>query len=180
MPVVQIVGEYYLSCLCTTATAVIILIYLFCFLSTRRPPTVFELILQLWNSSDFNPVAPPSVCHFDFQMATPYSHDLVAGMSSATPQKIEDRLTSMRVRVLCFISRWEQSGQGEGGTDDQEEELPDHVNVEAKDDDTSHAASSLGDEPQRCSPSSSSSFPSTGWGGLRGLRLVRSKADRHS
>jgi hypothetical protein len=81
-------------------------------------------------------------------MATPYSHDLVAGMSSATPQKIEDRLTSMRVRVLCFISRWEQSGQGEGGTDDQEEELPDHVNVEANDNDTSHAASSLGNERQ--------------------------------
>jgi hypothetical protein len=53
-------------------------------------------------------------------MATPCSHDLVAGMTSATPQKIEDTLTSMRVRVLCIISRWEQSGQGEGGADDQE------------------------------------------------------------
>jgi len=100
-------------------------------------------------------------------MATPCSHDLVAGMTPATPQKIEDTLTLMRVRVLRIISRWEQSGQGEGGTDIQDEELPDHVNVEANDDDDSHAASSLGNDRRQRSPSSSSS-PLTVWGGLSG------------
>ena len=98
-------------------------------------------------------------------MATPCSHDLVAGMTPATPQKIEDTLTLMRVRVLRIISRWEQSGQGEGGTDIQDEELPDHVNVEANDDNDSHAASFLGNDRRQRSPSSSFS-PLTVWGGL--------------
>jgi hypothetical protein len=31
---------------------------------------VFEVIAELWNSSEFNPIAPPSDCHIDFQVAT--------------------------------------------------------------------------------------------------------------
>jgi hypothetical protein len=45
MPVIQIVGVYYLLCLCSTASAVIIQTYLSFLLSTCRPPIVFELII---------------------------------------------------------------------------------------------------------------------------------------
>ncbi len=90
-----------------------------CRLCFRRPPTVFEVIAELWNNPSFNPVAPPSECHLDFQLATDCSYDLVSGLVPATPQKVEDCFTSMRPELLCIITRWEQSGQGEGGRDQE-------------------------------------------------------------
>ena len=76
----------------------------------------------------FNPTAPASECHSDYQIAVDCSHEAVAGLVPATPQKIEDVFTSMRSDLLRIISRWEQSGQGEGGMDtneDQEEQYYD-------------------------------------------------------
>ena len=41
------------------------------FLLFCRPPNVFEVIAGgLWNDSTFNPIAPASNYHLDFQMAT--------------------------------------------------------------------------------------------------------------
>jgi hypothetical protein len=40
------------------------------FLLVCRPPNVFEVIAGLWNDSTFNPIAPASNYHLDFQMAT--------------------------------------------------------------------------------------------------------------
>jgi hypothetical protein len=112
-------------------------------LQNCRPPTVFEVIAELWNSSAFNPIAPASDCHFDFQLATDCSYALVAGLTPATPQRIEDCFTSMRSDLLRIISRWEQSGQGEGGRD-QEEEEDDAVVGDALDaDDASCVSSSI-------------------------------------
>jgi hypothetical protein len=79
----------------------------------------------MWNSSDFNPVAPPSECHFDFQSATDCSYELVKSLTPATPENVKDIFVSMRFHLLRIIARWEQSGQGEGGRDndaDTEEE----------------------------------------------------------
>jgi hypothetical protein len=75
----------------------------------------------MWNSPDFNPVAPASECHSDFQSATICSYDQVEGLCPATPQRIEDVFTSMRSDLLRIITRWEQSGQGEGGMDAEDE-----------------------------------------------------------
>jgi hypothetical protein len=83
---------------------------------------VFEVIAELWNSSAFNPIAPASECHFDFMFATDCSYALVVGLTPATPQKIEDCFTSMRSDLLRIITRWEQSGQGEGGRDEDKED----------------------------------------------------------
>ena len=142
-------------------------------MSTHRPPTVFEVIADLWNSSEFNPVAPSLDCHFDFQTATPCLYDLVTGMTPATPQKIEDSLTSMGAKILRIVGRWEQSGQGKGGTAEEQEldKLPDHVDFgsarEENGDDNSNTASSLANNEQ---PLSSSSSPSSHdrFGGLSG------------
>ena len=90
--------------------------------SSNRPPTVFEAIAELWNSAHFNPIAPASECHVDFVSAIDCSHEKVAGFSPAAPQKIEDIIVSIRSDLLRIITRWEQSGQGEGGRDPQEEE----------------------------------------------------------
>jgi hypothetical protein len=90
--------------------------------SEHRPKTVFEVIAELWNSPDYNPVSPPSDCHADFQAATVYSYEDVASLSPATPQRIEDIFTSMRRDLLLIMRRWEQSGQGEGGRDNSDDD----------------------------------------------------------
>ena len=46
----------------------------------------------------------------------------VAGLAPATPQKIADCLASMRSDLLRIISRWEQSGQEEGGRENEDNE----------------------------------------------------------
>ena len=88
----------------------------------HRPPTVFEVISDLWNSADFNPIASASECHVDFMVAIDCSYEHVAGLAPATPQRIEDLMVSMRSDLLRIITRWEQSGQGEGGRDAQGED----------------------------------------------------------
>jgi hypothetical protein len=94
------------------------------------------VIADLWNSPDFNPVAPPSDCHLDFHTATNCSYEEVAGLSRATPQRIEDIFTSMRSDLTRIIRRWEQSGQGEGGLDNSDEE---ERGSEPRDDDATGA-----------------------------------------
>jgi hypothetical protein len=74
-----------------------------------RPPDVFEAIAEFWNDSTFNPIAPASACHLDFQMATDCSYELVDGLPPATPQKIEDCIASMRSELIRIIDCWEQS-----------------------------------------------------------------------
>jgi hypothetical protein len=73
----------------------------------------------MWNSPTFNPVAPPSTCHIDFQTATDCSFEAVSRLNAATPQKIQDIFASMRSNLLRIIQNWERSGQGEGGTDER-------------------------------------------------------------
>ena len=102
----------------------------------HRPPTVFEVISNLWNSNDFNPITPASECHVDFLSAIDCSYAQVAGLLPATPQRIEDLMVSMRSDLLRIITRWEQSGQGEGGMNAEEE-------VEEANNDEDASASSL-------------------------------------
>jgi hypothetical protein len=83
---------------------------------------VFEVVSEMWNSPDFNPVAPSSDCHSDFERATTCFYEDVQALSPATPQEIEDIFVTMRCDLNRIIRRWEQSGQGEGGMDDEDED----------------------------------------------------------
>ena len=87
----------------------------------NRPKTVFEVIAEMWNSRTYNPVAPPSTCHIDFQTATDCSFQAVSTLNPATPQKVQDIFASLRSNLLRIIQNWERSGQGEGGTDETED-----------------------------------------------------------
>jgi hypothetical protein len=80
--------------------------------------TVFEVIGEMWNCRTFNPVAPPSTCHIDFQTATDCSFEAVRTFQAATPQKIQGIFASMGSQLLRVIKHWERSGQGESGTDE--------------------------------------------------------------
>ena len=108
---------------------------------TTRPRTVFEVIAELWNSSAFNPVALASECHLNFLSATDCSHAVVAGLTPATPQRIEDTFTSELLRI---ITRWEQSEQGVGGRNgDEEDATGDNDEAKAEDDNSSYVTSSI-------------------------------------
>ena len=87
----------------------------------HRPKTVFEVIAEMWNSRTYNPVAPPSTCHIDFQTATDCSFQAVSTLNPATPQKVQDIFASLRSNLLRIIQNWDRSGQGEGGTDETED-----------------------------------------------------------
>ena len=51
------------------------------------------------------------------------SYALVAGLAPAASQRIEDCFTLMRSDRLRIITRWEQSGRGEGGRDQDEDDV---------------------------------------------------------
>jgi hypothetical protein len=83
--------------------------------SESRPPTVFEMLADRWNDPSFNPIAPASACHEEFTGTTNCSHNLVAMIILATPQKVKDSLASLCAILTQIIGKWEVSGQGEGG-----------------------------------------------------------------
>ena len=87
----------------------------------RRPQTVFEVVSDIWNSPELNLVAPALECHSNFQSATICLYEQVEGLCPATPQRMDDEFTPMRSDVLRIITRWEQSEQGEGGMDVEDE-----------------------------------------------------------
>lgn len=113
--------------------------------SIDRPLTVFEVMSNLWNSEEFNPIAPASDCHADYFSAIDCSHVNVGGLSPATAQRIEDLMVSMRSDLIRIITRWEQSGQGEGGREVEEEEEATPTN----DDASSSLTSQGGDDETR-------------------------------
>ena len=121
------------------------------FVFTYRPLTVYELLSNLWNSETFNPIAPASLCHSDFALATDCSYEQVRGLHQATPQKIADCLALMQSGLLKIIPKWEQSGQGEGGRDNEPDEtFDDH-------DEQEDADSSISSNSRRQSTSSATS-----------------------
>ena len=81
-------------------------------------------------------MAPPSHCHSDFAAAIDCSYEQVAGLQPATPQKVADCLASIRNDLLKIIPKWEQSGQGEGGRDNEQEEQNNHDDEQQQEDDS--------------------------------------------
>ncbi len=99
----------------------------------NRPKTVFEVIAEMWNSRTYNPVAPPSTCHIDFQKATDCSFQAVSTHNPPMPQKVQDIFASMRSNLLRIIQNWERSGQGEGGTDETSDAEQHHEDADVHD-----------------------------------------------
>lgn len=92
--------------------------------SPNRPKTAYEIIAAKWNDPDFNPVSRVSTCHVDFATPMDLSHSTVASLVPADPIGVQNRLSSIRVSLLRIIERWEQSGQGDGGRNDDGEGEP--------------------------------------------------------
>jgi hypothetical protein len=124
-------------------------VFLFSLSRVCRPQTCYELIAELWNSSDFNPVAPPSRCHSDFISEIDCSHAAVVGLTAATAIKIADLFTSMRCKLLTIIKNWEASGQGDGGMDREHNGEDDEPNQEVDENDVLGREQDEGDDDEQ-------------------------------
>jgi hypothetical protein len=66
---------------------------------------MFEVISEMWNNPDFNPVVPAADCHSDFEHSTTCTFEDVEALTLANPQKIEDTSTAMRCDLNRIIRR---------------------------------------------------------------------------
>jgi hypothetical protein len=104
--------------------------------SDVRPDDVHDLIANKWNSSTFNPKTMVSNCHYDYAQEIDIGYEVTRDFSRATPTKVKDKLAKMKSDLTSIISKWERSGQGDGGTieesdeDDDEEVIGDETSTE--------------------------------------------------
>ena len=80
-----------------------------------RPLTCYEMLAVLWNDSTFNPETSTNDMHEAFARPILLSYSQVAHMIPATAEICKEKLTSMLVSMARIISKWERSGQGDGG-----------------------------------------------------------------
>ena len=90
--------------------------------SPSRPDTGYERIAKKWNDPTFNPATCVSLCHVDFAVRIDLSHTRVASLTPADATMVKNRLSALRAKLLGVISRWETSGQGDGGRHNEENE----------------------------------------------------------
>ena len=78
---------------------------------------------------------------------TDCSNNLAQALTPATPAKVEDIFVSMRAHLLQIMTRWEQSGQGEGGQENEDaKELADQNDASFT---TSIATTADGNSPDK-------------------------------
>ena len=93
--------------------------------SADRPLTAYEIIANKWNDDSFNPSSSILEVHLDFAQPIDITHAAVANLADTTVSKVEDLLTQICTSLICIISDWEKSGQGEGGVQDLDQSVDD-------------------------------------------------------
>ncbi len=91
----------------------------------KRATTVWELLSSLWNNANFSPVTEfIDDLHSDFTRPISIPHSRVSTLSPATPDKVQEKISTMTVSLQQIIQNWQCSGQGDGGIDinDNEDE----------------------------------------------------------
>jgi hypothetical protein len=84
----------------------------------KRATTVWELLATKWNSPDFAPETEVvEDLHTDFSNPIYIPHRLVSKLTPATPDKVQEKFSTMNVHLIRIIRNWERSGQGDGGID---------------------------------------------------------------
>ena len=93
--------------------------------SAGHPLTAYEIIANKWNDDSFNPSSSILEVHPDFSQAIDITHAAVANLADTTASKVEDLLTQICTSLICVISDWEKSRQGEGGVQDLDQSVDD-------------------------------------------------------
>ena len=60
--------------------------------------------------------------HADFSNPIHIPRSRVVALSPATPDKIQEKFSTMNVNLVRIVQNWECSGQGDGGYDDLDDE----------------------------------------------------------
>ena len=84
----------------------------------KHTVSVFTMISDKWNDPEFYVVTEDHTSvHSDF-ISSVISHEDVADLAPATPEKVEDKWASVKNELTRVIANWERSGQGDGGIND--------------------------------------------------------------
>ena len=95
----------------------------------KRATTVWELIADKWNDIEFEPETEVfDELHSEYSRPIKIPHNKVCLLSLATPDKVQEKISTMNVLLQRLIRNWERSGQGDGGIDvvNDGDELFDH------------------------------------------------------
>ena len=90
----------------------------------KKPKSVWERLSDKWNDPSYVvETAEIDGLHSDFVYSELICHSQVKHMVAATPEKCEGKFSNMIVAMTRVITKWEQSGQGDGGfnSDDDDE-----------------------------------------------------------
>jgi hypothetical protein len=86
--------------------------------SDKRQKTVWELLSDKWNDTDYEAVTEAFAdLHEDFSESIVIPHSKVSHLAVATPEKCKEKLSTMLVALKRIVDKWERSGQGDGGID---------------------------------------------------------------
>jgi hypothetical protein len=93
----------------------------------RRTPAaiasnVWYMVSEKWNDESFPPTTSVKDSHSDFARPISIPFDAVSNLSPATPEKVEDKWNIMNLALKRAITDWERSGQGDGGTFNEDDD----------------------------------------------------------
>lgn len=77
---------------------------------------VWEAIADLYNSPEFNPSSIIMDCHSDYHHHIDITYKAVDSYIPASAERVKERLTGYRTGGMRVITKWEASGQGDGGS----------------------------------------------------------------
>lgn len=86
------------------------------------PLSCWEMMAILWNDPTFCPKTYIVSMHEDFSSEMSIPYDEVAGLIPATAESCKEKITNMLVNLGRIISRWERSGQGDGGFEPEDDD----------------------------------------------------------
>ena len=86
------------------------------------PLSCWEMMAILWNDPTFCPKTYIVSMHEDFSSEMSIPYDEVAGLIPATAEGCKEKVTNMLVNLGRIISRWERSGQGDGGFEPEDDD----------------------------------------------------------
>lgn len=105
--------------------------------SEVRAENAYEMIASRWNSNTFNPQTMISNSHYDFQQEQDIGFKACSDFSRANAIKVKDKLARMKNDLTVIIQKWERSGQGDGGFEEEKDDEDDDPEI-----------NQVGDDPQ--------------------------------
>lgn len=86
--------------------------------SEMNDPSVFQMIADKWNNPESNPSSEelfPDLHTSFMQSRSLLGWSEVSMLTPATAEKVKQKLSQMKAKLIFIITNWETSGQGDGG-----------------------------------------------------------------